>query len=152
MISQLKNLLLGSSELEKPDSGGEDTLELAVAALMVEMARADFSEDQSEENEIKQLLESHFELTEQESADLLGRARTAVDDSVSLYDFTRTLHDVLDEQEKRKVILMLWKIALADNSLDKYEDYLIGKLAELLYVPRGDVIRLKYECQQDGQS
>lgn len=152
MISQLKKFLSGSPGAEPSSADSKDSLELAVAALMVEMARADFNEDQSEENEIKRLLESHFELNEQESADLLEKARTAADDSVSLYDFTRTLHDVLDEREKRKVILMLWKIALADSSLDKYEDYLIGKLAELLYVPRGDVIRLKYECQNSGKT
>ncbi len=150
MINKLKSLLLGASDRTEPGSGSKDSLELAVAALMVEMARADFSEDQSEEKEIRRLLEDHFELTGQESADLLGKARTAADNSVSLYDFTRTLHDALDEGEKRKVILMLWKIALADRNLDKYEDYLIGKLAELLYIPRGDVIRLKYECQQGG--
>ena len=38
---------------------------------------------------------------------------------------------------------MLWQIALADDTLDKYEDYMIAKIAELLYVARGDVLRLK---------
>ena len=45
--------------------------------------------------------------------------------------------------EKSTVIEMLWQIALADNHLDKYEDYMIGKIADLLYIARGDVIRLK---------
>jgi uncharacterized tellurite resistance protein B-like protein len=45
--------------------------------------------------------------------------------------------------EKEAVIEMLWRIALADHDLDKYEDYMIGKIAELLYVYRGDVLRLK---------
>ena len=40
------------------------------------------------------------------------------------------------------------QVALADRSLDKYEDYLIGKLGELLYVSRGDVIRLKHRVTQ----
>ncbi len=149
MIGKLKQLLLGTTDDAASDLRGHNTLELAVAALMVEMARADFSEDQSEDREIRRLLEAHFELTEQESVDLLGRAKTAADESVSLYEFTRTLHSVLDDREKQKVILMLWKIALADSHLDKYEDYLVGKLAELLYVPRGDVIRLKHKCQVD---
>jgi uncharacterized tellurite resistance protein B-like protein len=38
---------------------------------------------------------------------------------------------------------MLWHIAMVDQNLDKYEDYMIGKIAELLYIYRGDVIRLK---------
>ena len=45
--------------------------------------------------------------------------------------------------EKEVVVEMLWHIALADQNLDKYEDYMIGKIAELLYVYRGDVLRLK---------
>jgi uncharacterized tellurite resistance protein B-like protein len=53
------------------------------------------------------------------------------------------LHTELDYGEKEKIIEMLWRIALADKVLDKYEDYMIGKIAELLYVARGDVIRLK---------
>jgi uncharacterized tellurite resistance protein B-like protein len=32
---------------------------------------------------------------------------------------------------------------LADRRLDKYEEYLVGKVADLLYVARGDVIRLR---------
>ena len=38
---------------------------------------------------------------------------------------------------------MLWRIALADHNIDKYEDYMIAKIAELLYIARGDVIRLR---------
>ena len=40
-------------------------------------------------------------------------------------------------------IEMLWKIALVDLDLDKYEDYMIAKIADLLYIARGDVMRLK---------
>jgi len=53
------------------------------------------------------------------------------------------LHDEMSYEEKTTVIEMLWRIALADNTLDKYEDYMIGKIADLLYIARGDVIRLK---------
>jgi len=44
---------------------------------------------------------------------------------------------------------MLWRVALADRHLDKYEDYLIGKVAELLYVARGDVIRLRNAVMEE---
>ncbi len=147
MIKKLKQLLLGMADDKTSSLDRQDTLELAVAALMVEMARTDFNEEQSEDKEIKRLLKVHFELTEQESARLLGRAQTAADEAVSLHEFTCTLRSALDSNEKQKVILMLWKIALADNRLDKYEDHLVGKLAQLLYVPRVDVIRLKHQSQ-----
>ena len=49
----------------------------------------------------------------------------------------------MDYAEKESVVEMLWRIALADHRLDKYEDYMIAKIADLLYVARGDVLRLK---------
>jgi uncharacterized tellurite resistance protein B-like protein len=45
-------------------------------------------------------------------------------------------------------VTLLWELALGDRGLDKYEDYLVGKIAELLYVPRGDVIRLKVAVEE----
>ncbi|NOY72511.1 MAG: TerB family tellurite resistance protein [Gammaproteobacteria bacterium] len=150
MIKKLKQLLLGMADDATSGLDRQNTLELAVAALMVEMARTDFNEEQSENEEIKRLLKAHFELTEQESARLLGRAQTAADEAVSLHEFMCTLRSVLDSNEKQKVILMLWKIALADNRLDKYEDHLVGKMAQLLYVPRVDVLRLKHQSQMEN--
>ena len=42
---------------------------------------------------------------------------------------------------------MLWEVALADEGLDKYEDYLVRKIAELLYVPHAELIRLRHKVQ-----
>lgn len=152
MIKKLKQLLLGMTDNTISGLDRQNTLELAVAALMVEMARTDFNEEQAEDKEIKRLLKAHFDLTESESVRLLGKAQTAADEAVSLHEFTCTLRSALDSNEKQKVILMLWKIALADNRLDKYEDHLVGKLAKLLYVPRVDVIRLKHQSQAVGHA
>ena len=71
-----------------------------------------------------------------------------MDDAVSLREFTAPLHADLSYPEKLSIIAMLWDVALEDRTLDKYEDYLIGKVAELLYVSRGDVVRLRYEAGQ----
>ena len=67
---------------------------------------------------------------------------------VCLFDFTRALHASLDEAQKLDVIRLLWQVAMADSKLDKYEDYLVKKVADLLYVPHSDVMRIKHEVQQ----
>ena len=109
------------------------------------MARADFDESADEQQKIVALLASHFELTDTEAADLVARAQSALEESVCLFDFTRALHESLDHEQKAEVIRLLWKVAHADGTLDKYEDYLVKKVAELLYVPHSDVMRLKHE-------
>ena len=72
-------------------------------------------------------------------------ARSTLDESVCLFDFTRALHESLDVEQKHEVVRLLWKVAMADATLNKYEDYLVRKVADLLYVSHRDVIRIKLE-------
>jgi uncharacterized tellurite resistance protein B-like protein len=131
-----------SGDAESPDSraGG---VRLATAALLVEAIRADFEVTPGERAALAALLERHFGLTAPEAHGLIGEAERAADRSVSLYDFTRVLNDALAPGEKLDVIELLWRAALADGELDKYEDHLVGKLAELLHVQRSEVIRIR---------
>jgi uncharacterized tellurite resistance protein B-like protein len=94
------------------------------------------------------LLSTRLGLDPGAAQDLMHRARETVEKSVSLYEFTRPLHETLTYAQKEEFVRMLWYVALADRRLDKYEDYLIGKVSELLYVSRGDVLRLKHEALQ----
>jgi uncharacterized tellurite resistance protein B-like protein len=88
-------------------------------------------------------LQQYFKLTEDETALLVKEAEVKADHSVSLQEFTRLLHENLSVAEKHAVIEMLWKIALANDHLDKHEDYVVRKVAELLYVTHGDLIRIR---------
>ena len=92
-----------------------------------------------------------FDLDAAAANELVVRAQTAVENSVSLHEFTRLLHEEMDYKEKESVIEMLWRIALVDRTLDAYEDYMIAKIAELLYIARGDVIRLKHRASESMQ-
>jgi len=58
------------------------------------------------------------------------------------------LHKHLDDAEKARIISLLWQVAYADGRLDKYEDSLVLKISDLLYVSRGRVMRLKHDAQQ----
>jgi len=122
---------------------------LAVAALLVEIARADHDEKALEHTAITGLIARHFQLDTVAAEELLAEARTAVDDAVSLREFTAPLHEALSYADKQRIVAMLWHVALEDSSLDRYEDYLVSKVAELLYVSRGDVVRLRYKAGEN---
>jgi uncharacterized tellurite resistance protein B-like protein len=135
-----------------PATGPADplaTTRQAVAALLVEIARADHDEQAVEHAAIEKLLATFFGIDGASAAELLTEARQLVDDAVSLREFTAPLHRQLGVEDKQRIIGLLWKAALADRELDKYEDYLVGKVAELLYVPRGDVVRLRYRAAEE---
>ncbi|MEO8445736.1 MAG: TerB family tellurite resistance protein [Gammaproteobacteria bacterium] len=145
MLRHLRQFL---ESVASPAAAGDPKarVRLAVAALLVELARADHNEQAVEQVAITGLIARHFRLSPEAAGELLAEARGAVDGSVSLREFTAPLHRELDYAEKLRIIGMLWDVALEDLELDKYEDYLISKVAELLYVSRGDVIRLRHEA------
>ena len=147
MLGKIKNILLGDDSYAASAEDPEERRQLALAALLVEMARADFDESGSERAEISRLLASHFELTDGDAGRLLDRAGKAMDDAVSLFDFTRALHESLDYEQKLDVIRLLWQVALTDDHLDKYEDYLLRKVGDLLYISASDIIRLRNEAR-----
>lgn len=119
--------------------------ELALAALLVEMVRADYEDDPREYETVRRMLARRFGLDEKEAERLLNEGERAADRAVSLYEHTRTLDLELDEQEKFAVIEALWETAFADGVLDGNEDYLIHKVADLLHVRHSDLMRIKDE-------
>lgn len=143
MIDKLLKLFGQTADLPEEECAGE-RLRHATAVLLVEIARADHHLHEDEVAEMRDQLVRQFDIGTSEASTLLNRARTAVDEAVSLHDFTRVLHAEMTYAEKESVIEMLWRIALVDRNLDKYEDYMIAKIADLLYVARGDVMRIKH--------
>jgi uncharacterized tellurite resistance protein B-like protein len=121
----------------------EEELNLATAVLLIEVARADFSEDDVETDAVADLLEAHLGVSRASVEQLVAEARRHADHSASLQSFTRQLHEELSVAEKHRIVEMLWQVAHADATLDKHEDHLIRKVAGLLYVSHGDLIRIR---------
>jgi len=133
---------------DSPETKVDDdvnAVEMAAAVLLIEMARADFEQEDIENKMIIELLKEYFLLNGEDADDLFLEAEKIADNSVSLHEFTRTLHETLNEKAKNEIIEMLWRLALVDDSLDRYEDYLVRKIADLLYVSNSNVLRIKHE-------
>ena len=126
----------------------EATLRVAAAALMIDVARADYVFDESEFDTVLKLVEAHFGLTPEQAAQLVIEAGDKAEDIVDIHEFTKLLHDYLTEDEKAQIVALLWQIAYADGRLDKYEDSLVLKISDLLYVSRGRVMRLKHDAER----
>ena len=126
----------------------DEALRLATAVLMIDVARADHLFEESEFDRVLQLIERHFELSPEAAAELVNLANEKADDLVSVHELTELLHEHLDESEKARIIGLLWEIAYADGRLDKYEDSLVLKISDLLYVSRPRVMRLKHDARE----
>ena len=145
MISRIVDTV---SSTESASDDREATLRMATAVLMIDVARADYLFDESEFDRLLELIALHFELSAEDAAELVIDANERADELVSVHEFTKHLHDHLDEDEKARIVSLLWQIAYADGRLDKYEDSLVLKISDLLYVSRGRVMRLKHDAAQ----
>ena len=134
-------------DAESAAADREHALQLATAVLMVDVARADHSFDDLEMQRILSLIQSHFDVDADAAAELFASADEQADDLVGLHDFTKLLHEHLSESEKARIVSLLWQVAYADGSLDKYENSLVLKISDLLYVSRGRVMRLKHDAE-----
>ena len=120
-----------------------DALRMAAAALLVEMSRADFDEAEIELERARELLTERYGLEPADTADLIKTAQQESDHSASLFRFTHLVNQHLDMAEKLQLMAMLWDVAYADGRLDKHEDALMHKLADLLYVSLKDLMKEK---------
>jgi uncharacterized tellurite resistance protein B-like protein len=116
---------------------------VAAAAMLIETARADFTQDEDEQAAMKTLLSGSLGLPATEVQELMETASNRVDEATSLYEFTRIINDHYSAQQKVQLIGAMWAVAFADGNLDKYEEALIRQVAELTYVPHQDYIRCK---------
>ncbi len=124
----------------------DEAVRLATAVLMVEVARADNRFSDVEAQHIESLVRARFGLSADDAAALTARADATADDLVSLHEFTHLLHESLGDSEKAEIVASLWRVAYADGELDKFEDALVLRISDLLYVSRGLVMRLKHDA------
>jgi uncharacterized tellurite resistance protein B-like protein len=151
MLKRIVDKVVGS--IKDDDASEEDrdaTLRLATAVLMVDVARADHVFEDEELERVLALIREHFDLDEAAALDLVDSAGDHAEDLVGVHEFTQALHEQLDEDEKARVVSLLWQVAYADGKLDKYENSLILKISDLLYVSRGRVMRLKHDAEQSA--
>jgi len=131
-------------------SGGisDRSLKIATAALLLEMMRADARVTEDERSAVMKTVMSRFNLTREESDDLLQFAEQEIRKATGYYEFTSLINKGLAYGQKVKVIESLWEIAFADTCLDKYEEHMVRKIADLIYVEHKDFIEAKLRVKE----
>jgi len=149
MITKLQLFLKKYFNSEEDETPLEHQLQLASAALMIEMIHVDDQVTSNEEEKIRQLIKQRYDMTKTEIEDLILLARDEKHEATDYYAFTSLLNTHYTQQQKIKLVQDLWHIAYADKQLDKYEEHLLRRLADLLHVPHKDFIRTKHQTLKD---
>ena len=134
-----KKTTITVDELESFD----DELILATCILLLEVSKSDDSFDDIEKEKILSILKQNFNLNIQQTNFLFKIADKKNDDMISLYEWTAKINELCSYSDKKKLMKFLWDVAYADGRIDKYEDYTIRKISDLLYVKHSDFIKAK---------
>ena len=137
------------SRVHGEQQGNEQALRLATAALLIEVTRADFHVEQSERRAVVNAVQKLFELSRQETDELVALAEEEVDGAVSLFQFTQLVDKEFSQQQKAEIIEMMWRVAFADLNKDHHEEYLVRKVADLLHVPHSTFIRTRHKVETE---
>jgi len=151
MIDVIKKLIQKDGDRDKSVTGADkqQLIRLAAAVLFVEVMHADHKVDKREQQVVRQALLESFSLSSHEADELLQLAEERVKDVTSLHEFTSLLHGRLTNEEKVMLLEQIWRVALADNNVDKYEEHLVRRIAELLYIKHSDYIRAKLNAEAE---
>lgn len=126
-------------------AGGSDGVgtNLAVAALLVEVLRADYDVGPAERQQVLASVARLLQLEPAATQALVEEAERQIDRSHDLYQFTSQINRAWSEAEKVRLLEALWRVADADLSVHKYEEHLIRRVSELLHVPHSGFIAAK---------
>jgi len=132
-----------------PDSDRHD-LPRAAAVLLLELGATDAGIDPRERSVIEQAIGRVFGLDEAGLETLLEQAAQVQAEAHSLHEFTHRLRVELAPAERAEIVEWLWRVAYADRRLDRHEEHLVRRLADLLGVPHREFMRRKHIAGGDG--
>ena len=150
MIATLQALLKKYTPLTQDEPlDDEQALRMAAVALLIEVARADSRVNDEERQVILRIIERCYSVSAGQAFEIADAAEEYADELTSLYPLTRLLTSECSLEERVAIVRLLWEVTFADGHVDKHEEYLVRKVADLLYVPHNQFIRTR--LQESGQ-
>ncbi|MAW48995.1 MAG: hypothetical protein CMQ85_02685 [Gammaproteobacteria bacterium] len=127
------------------DNDKMSDISLACAIILIEVSYSDFEIKDVEIEKMIRFFEKDLNLSKKKALWLNEEAQKLHKDTNCLRKYIRLINESYTKKEKIKLINIAWKIARADNEVDKYEEHRIRKISELLYLNHSDFIKEKID-------
>ena len=156
MIGRLKKIFGGevgeTGEVARDSGGSAHDIRVATCALFLELASIDGEFSREERDSILALLKAEFQLSNEDVHALTTAAEKQLRDKIDLWQFTNLINQNYSDDEKIRVVELLWRIVYSDGRLDAHEDYLLHKVAKLLRLQHDQLIDAKLKILHDESS
>ena len=133
--------------LDQPEEIESLDINHAAAALMVEIMAADDEWSDLEAAEIAKLLNSELGIPTDEVDAIMQEAESSQKSANDLFQFTRVVNEHYNNEQKYQLLVQLWRVAYIDGQIDRYEEHMLRKLADLLHLAHSQFIRAKIEAR-----
>ena len=132
-----------NKKTEESVDSSHSVVNIATAALLIEVMTIDGNMDKNEISSIKKNLSEILDISESEILELIELSQGEVEEATSLYQFTKEINANFDLDQKLDLMTALWQVALADDYLDKYEESIIRKISDLIHLRHSEYIQCK---------
>ncbi|MGB5179456.1 MAG: TerB family tellurite resistance protein [Gammaproteobacteria bacterium] len=150
MFSSIQELLTKTLRAQQQESlDREQALRMATVALLMEVARADYGISDGEREVILRIVERYYSVSTRQALEIADAAERHAHDMTSLHPLTRLITRECSVEERVAIVRLLWEVTFADGHVDKHEEHLVRKVADLLYVPHKQFIRTR--LQESGE-
>lgn len=147
MLPRLQEFFRERLALEESGDDAGHRCNLAAAALLIEIARADFDFDHDEQASIETLLADTLDIEAAEIAELVQMATEESREATSLHQFTRLINENYSIERKRVLMEQLWQVAFADGRIDRYEEQLLRRIADLLHLRHREFMQARHAAE-----
>jgi len=148
MLTKIKSFFENNFSVDKALAVPlEHQLNLAAAALLIEMVLQDDHINGKEVAEVKKLLTAHFDISETEVDSLYALAEEEKHRATDYHQFTKLIAKHYTQPQKIQLIESLWRVAFADQELDKYEEHMVRRISDLIHVSHKDFIQARHRVE-----
>ena len=127
----------------------QDPLQLATAAVLLEIAHADGEFSPSEDGDIIGFLSNAFALTPETTQELVKEADELRNKTIDHFALTNYIRKNTPLAERINMVKAMWRIVYSDRKLTDYENYLVRKLSDLLGLERHVMIEAKVDVLRE---
>jgi len=124
-------------------NNNEKQLQIATAAVFIEMAKADGTFTVDERKSVVKGLKNQFKIDDKYVEELLTLSEERVNESISIYEFSNVINENFSDEDKFLLLKNLWRLIYADERLDGYEDRLMKIVAGMLMMEHRQIIKAK---------
>lgn len=141
MLTKIKHFFF--SEIQSTQGSTKDSETIAALALLIEVIEADSHYSDDEKTTLHKIVKDSYPEHGDNIEEIITLVREEIQSATDLFQFTSMINASFSKTQKQALVQQLWEIAYADGILDKYEDYIIRKICDLLYISHSDMIRAR---------